>query len=126
VLLSLVTVPSWAQSLTAGSLRGAVKTPSGEPVPEAQVTLESIESGRTWLLESNRQGQFSVTLLAPGNYRVLVEQIGFQPVRRLGIRVSAASATSVTIILERRPPPITTVTELDRPSLSAGTALGPV
>jgi hypothetical protein len=45
-------------------------------------------------------------------------------VRRLGIVVSAASATSVTVTLERRPPPITTVTETDRPSLSAGTALG--
>jgi hypothetical protein len=94
--------------------------PDGEPVPGAQVALEDSDGGTLRVLESNRFGEFSVALLAPGTYRLLVEQVGFQPIRRLGITVRAGQATSVTVQIERRPPPITSVVEVEGPSTSAG------
>lgn len=124
---SLALVPgaaARAQSLTAGSLRGTVVSAAVGPIAGVQLTIEAVDGGRTLNLETNRDGGFAVALLAPGAYRILAEQVGFQPVRRSGILVSAGQATSVTITLERRPPPITSVTEVEQPGATAGTAIG--
>ena len=125
--LSLSLVPAavaLAQSLTAGSLRGTVLSAGAGPIAGVQLTVEAVDGGRTLNLETNQSGGFAVALLAPGAYRILAEQVGFQPVRRSGILVSAGQATSVTITLERRPPPITSVTEVDQAGATSGTAIG--
>ncbi len=113
-----------AQSLTSGSLRGSIVTRDGTPVAGAQVALEASDGATLRVLETNRNGEFTVTLLAPGSYRLLVEQVGFQPLRRLGVTVRAGQATSVSVAIERRPPPITSVVEVEGPSPSAGYAGG--
>jgi hypothetical protein len=110
-----------AQSLTAGSLRGIVQTPEGEPVAAASVTLERGNGVTVRELKTGRDGIFQVPLLSAGEYRALVEQVGFQPVRQLGILVVAGRLTNVVILLERRPPPIAAVTEVTRPVVSRGT-----
>ena len=116
--------PAHAQSLTAGSLRGTVLSPSGEPVAGAQVVLEGEDGGTIRLLETDRDGGFAVSLVAPGTYRLLVEQVGFQPIRRLGVTIRAGQATSIAIEIERRPPPIASVVEVEGPSTSAGFIAG--
>lgn len=115
--------PASAQSLTAGSLRGTVESQDGGGLPGVQVTLETADGGSFRNLETDRTGAFAVALLAPGTYRILAEQVGFQPVRRLGVIVSAGQVTVVTIVLERRPPPIASVTEVDQPASGTGAAL---
>ncbi|HEV8600382.1 MAG TPA: carboxypeptidase regulatory-like domain-containing protein [Gemmatimonadales bacterium] len=124
LVLLLVPATAGAQSVTAGSLRGTILSTTGEPLAGVQLTVEAVEGGRTRLLESGRDGGFAIALLAPGAYRILAEQVGFQPVRRSGVLVSAGQATSVTITLERRPPPITAATEIDEPGATAGSAIG--
>jgi hypothetical protein len=125
--LSLSLLPpasALAQSLTAGSLRGTVLSAAGGPIAGVQLTVEAVDGGRTLNLETNQSGGFAVALLAPGAYRILAEQVGFQPVRRSGILVGAGQATSVTITLERRPPPITSATEVDQAGATSGSAIG--
>lgn len=120
----LASVPGLAaQSLTAGGVRGAVRATDGSPVAGAQVTLEAIDGSAVQTVEADALGEFAIGLLGPGSYRILAEQIGFQPVRRLGIMVSAGRTTTVALTLERRPPPITSVTELDLPAGPAGGSL---
>ncbi len=113
-----------AQSLTSGSLRGVVQTATGEPLDGVQVTLENRAGGTVKLLETDRNGAFKIPLMSPGEYRLLVEQVGFQPVRRKGIQVTAGQTTNVLFVLERHPPPITSVVEIEGAVLASGAAPG--
>lgn len=117
--------PTAAQSLTSGALRGVVLyATDGSPIAGVQVTVEGPDGRPIRFLESDRAGQFSVPLLAPGAYRILAEQVGLQPVRLLGVMVAGGQVTAVTFRLERRPPPVESVVELDQSGAIAGTALG--
>ncbi len=113
-----------AQSLTSGSLRGTVQTTEGDPVNGAAVTVERRGGGAIASLTTNRSGGFALQLLTPGEFRVLVEQIGFQPVRVSGIIVAPGTNTSLSITLQRRPPPITSVSEIANPGARGGGAPG--
>jgi hypothetical protein len=113
-----------AQSLTSGTLQGTVQTADGTPVGGAAVTLESRSGAAFASLTADRRGGFLRQLLTPGEYRVLVEQIGFQPVRTTGVVVGAGTVTALTVTLERRPPPITSVSEVANAGARAGGAPG--
>ncbi len=116
--------PLEGQSLTSGSLRGTVQTADGQPVEGAAVTLESRAGAVLLTLVSDREGGFLAQLLTPGEYRVLAEQIGYQPLRSTGITVTAGTSTVVVITIERRPPPITSVTEVSNPGARGGAVAG--
>lgn len=114
-----------AQSLTNGSLRGQVLAKEdGIPITGVQVTVEGSDGRAVAYLETDGAGEFAIPLLVPGRYRVLAEDVGLQPVRFLGVAVIAGQTTSLTLRLERRPPPITTVEEVVHPGATAGSALG--
>jgi hypothetical protein len=113
-----------AQSLTSGQLKGVVLELDGAPVSGAVVTLEDARGSAFRFLESDFGGYFTVALLAPGRYSVLVEQVGYQPIRLLNVRVAAGQATSITARLERRPPPIDRVVEIEAGGALAGVATG--
>jgi hypothetical protein len=115
-----------AQSLTSGSLRGTVQSASGEPLSGVVLTVEGRGGTLVRDLETDLRGGFRLPLLVPGTYSVLAEQVGYQPLRLSGIIVVAGSATSVTISLELRPPPITTITEQTSAGGRAGGSSGPV
>lgn len=116
--------PAEAQSLTAGSLRGNVVDLQGIAVSGASLSLEDARGALVRVAESDFRGRFSVSLLAPGTYRLLVEQVGFQPVRFLNIVVAAGQTTTITAELERRPPPIAAVEEREAVATLSGAAAG--
>lgn len=109
-----------AQSITAGALRGTVQSTDGSPLAGAAVTIEGASGRALRNLETSGDGSFGVRMMLPGTYRVLVEVVGYQPVRRLGVVVAAARTTTVSFTLEQRPPPVTSVTEIDQPGATAG------
>ena len=115
---------AYAQSLTSGSLRGTVQTADGIPVSGAAVTIESRGGMAVGSHSSSRDGEFLAQLLTPGEYRVLVEQVGFQPVRVSGVIVSAGSTTTITVTIERKPPPITSISEVASSGARGGGAAG--
>jgi hypothetical protein len=121
VLASASRSPSLAaQSITAGALRGTVLDKDGTPLPGAAVTLESATGATVRNLETREDGTFGVRMMLPGTYRILVEVIGYQPVRRTGIVVASGRSTTVSFTLEKRPPPINSVTEIAQPGTSSG------
>jgi hypothetical protein len=109
-----------AQSITAGALRGTVQSADGSPLGGAAVTIEGASGRAVRNLESREDGTYSVRMMLPGTYRILVEVVGYQPVRRHGVVVAAARTTTVSFTLEKRPPPVTTVTEINQPGASTG------
>ncbi|HEU5219006.1 MAG TPA: TonB-dependent receptor [Gemmatimonadales bacterium] len=114
-------IPSLAaQSITAGALRGTVMDAEGAPLSGAAVTVESSTGAAVRNLETRDDGTFGVRMMLPGTYRILVEVVGYQPVRRSGIVVASGRSTTVSFTLEKRPPPITSVTEITQPGTSSG------
>lgn len=103
--------PLAAQSLTSGSLQGVVVGVDGGSINGAQVTIETATGGAVGVLQTGFSGTFAVRLVAAGEYRVLVEQVGFQPIRRVGVTVAPGQQTAIRVVLERRPPPIVAVEE---------------
>ena len=124
LLTAGIAPPARAQSLTSGSLRGVIQDPDGTVIRRASLTLENRNGAPIAQLESGFDGEFAVSLLAPGEYRLLVELLGYQPVRVVGLLVSAGETTVLTVQLERKPPPIREVQEIVAPAGRVGTASG--
>lgn len=111
-LLGLGAIPAAAQSLTGGAIRGEIVLADGTPVAAASLTLEDEAGLGLRQLRSDLRGRFTVPLLPPGRYSVLVEKAGFQPLRQRGIKVVPDLVTVLQIRVVRRPPPFTQVEEV--------------
>lgn len=115
-----------AQSLTSGAVRGTVLSIDGVPLNGVQVSLEQSDGRALTIVETDGEGRFSIPLVQPGEYRVLVEEIGYQPVRMLAVPVAAGRTTVVTSRIERKPPPILAVVEIPWSGALAGASAGAV
>lgn len=66
-----------AQVVTA-DITGTTTDPTGAAVPDTKVTVTNTGTNITKVVTSDKSGNFSVTLLPPGNYRVHAEAAGFK------------------------------------------------
>src|SRR4051812_44921198 len=87
---------AFAQSNISGDITGTVTDASGAALPNAQVTVTSIEKGQAKAVITDKVGDFRVPLLPPGNYEIKVSANGFQPAR-VQVKVSAGTTTPVSI-----------------------------
>ena len=60
----------YAQSNISGDIAGTVTDASGAAIPNAQVTVTSLEKGQAKVVLSDRVGDYRVPLLSPGRYQV--------------------------------------------------------
>ncbi|HUO38529.1 MAG TPA: carboxypeptidase-like regulatory domain-containing protein, partial [Mycobacterium sp.] len=109
VLTAAFVVPASAQSLTAGSLSGTVVDSVGTPVYQASLTVTDRGTGLARSTQTDRDGRFSLTLLAPSQYDVYVEQLGYRPKLVEAVPVYAGANADVTIVIIAVPPPVTEV-----------------
>src|SRR5215471_3242046 len=65
-----------AQTATA-TLSGTVLDPNGAVVPAANVTITEIATGVQRVVTTNEQGYFTIPLLKPSSYFLLIEHAGF-------------------------------------------------
>ncbi len=89
----------WAQSQNA-SINGTVSDPSGAVVPQATVTLRSLERGTTVTTKSGADGLYSFPNLEPGRYEVSVTAPGFKPFTQKGITLVVSQIARVDFKLE--------------------------
>ncbi|MEJ7607253.1 MAG: carboxypeptidase regulatory-like domain-containing protein [Bryobacteraceae bacterium] len=80
---------------TFGSLIGTVADPAGAVVTGAKVTVHSEERGVTYNAATNDSGNYFVTQLSVGSYRVEFEAPGFQRVVQTEVRVALGTSTRV-------------------------------
>jgi hypothetical protein len=66
------------QAQITGGIRGTVSDPTGAPIPNAAVTLTSLETHQVRTQPANSQGEFTFDLLTIGTYEVKVAVTGFQ------------------------------------------------
>lgn len=80
-LFVLLLCGSWAckAQTTAAQLSGLITDPSGALIPGASITATNVATGTSRKGLSNDSGNYTLSLLPPGTYRVLVEKEGFSP-----------------------------------------------
>src|SRR5271157_2837343 len=86
VLLAIVR-PAPAQMVT-GEISGTVQDVSGAVIPDAAITVTDQATGAVRTTSSMANGDFVVTAIRPGTYRVKVEKTGFKTYERTEIVVA--------------------------------------
>ena len=87
------------QGLTTGVLHGTVEDATGAPLSDVLVTLRDSGSGLTRSQSTDRSGQFRFGQLAAGDYEIVAELGGFQPVRMTDIPVRPGRQVAAAVIL---------------------------
>ncbi len=84
-----------AISVNGGSIQGTITDSTGAAVPQAPLTITSIETGATRSLTTDGAGFYSVGPLNPGNYEIKIVAPGFQTLAvKTVIRTGTATSGS--------------------------------
>jgi hypothetical protein len=92
-LFLCLTVGSFAQSVTAGDISGAVTDTTGAIIPNATITVTNPATGETKSATSGTSGSYRISLLSPGTYKVTASAPGFSTITTT-ITVGAGSVTT--------------------------------
>src|SRR5215471_6624743 len=98
LIFALVVPAASAQSLISGDVTGTVTDPTGAVIPNANVTLKSVDRGETLNATTNEAGNYRFSLLKPGRYNVTVSHSGFQKAESV-VQVAVGQATSANLTL---------------------------
>lgn len=98
----LMAVTSFAPAALAQNYRGAVRgrviDPRGASIPGAQLKLTEQETNEAKIVKTDGNGDFTISLLRPGSYRLEVEREGFQKASEpLVVRVNQEARIEVTL-----------------------------
>src|ERR687891_2410092 len=87
-----------AQSATA-TLSGAVTDPTGAVVANVKVTLQNTSTGVRRATTTDSEGYFTLPLLHPGVYTLIVEQEGFATITNRDVILNIGDYRSLQIQL---------------------------
>src|SRR5438270_1898156 len=82
-----------------GTLQGIVTDPSGARVPHANVTAESVDTGRTTAQQTTEEGAFRFSSLPVGRYRIRAGASGFADFETAAIRLDVGRVQEVPLQL---------------------------
>jgi hypothetical protein len=120
LLLMLPAELALAQTVATGGLRGQVQAADGGPLDGVIVTLVREELGWERDAVADREGQFAFLFLPPGDYQLLVERLGYIPLRVSAVRIRAGRTASAPLVLRPSAPPIEEVDRVDFSRLGVG------
>jgi tetratricopeptide (TPR) repeat protein len=97
-LLLTLALPAAAQTR---SLKGKVTDEKGQPVADAQITIQDMDMARTLNAKSNKKGEwvYILGLQFGGTYRVIVRKAGYQPQYKTNIRPQSGDELAVDFTL---------------------------
>ena len=98
-LLSITVLPVVAQ-VNSGRLDGIVQDQSGAVVPNAKVVALNVKTQKETQATSDAQGNYVVTALQPGTYRLTVDAPGFRKAVINAIELNVDSIVSQIVKLE--------------------------
>src|SRR5215472_4677863 len=88
-----------AQSLGAGTLKGAVTDPSNAPIASAEVELKNPITGYSRQARTTNDGKFEISNIPPNRYKLYVSFAGFQA-HSADVSILSAVPVSMTVPLE--------------------------
>ena len=88
-------------SIASGTLHGIVTDPSGAAIPGASVIV--LTDHLVQSLSTDDTGQYTVSGLTPGHYRVQIHSAGFSSFEKSGLVVSVERQTEADAQLTIRP-----------------------
>ena len=88
-----------AQTPTA-QITGLITDPAGAVVPAAEVEVTNVDTGGRWQATSTSSGYYTVPLLPPGNYRIVVQAPGFKSAAQRGVTLVVAQGARIDFQLE--------------------------
>ena len=99
LLFGLAAGPATAQS-TFGDILGVVKDPEQGLVPDAKVTLTSIEEKTEFAAVTDAEGAFHFVNLKAGRYSLLIKATGFADYKVASIQLDARQSLRQDVILK--------------------------
>ncbi|MCX6633970.1 MAG: TonB-dependent receptor [Acidobacteria bacterium] len=99
LLLAFAAVPCFGQRTTA-TLYGNITDQTAASVPGAMVKVVNEDTGETLAAVADERGDFTVTFLPVGRYRLEVEARGFKNFSQAGIALSAGQQLRYALSLE--------------------------
>ena len=99
IVFSLIAAPLEAQVTTAG-IFGTVNDRSGAVVPGADVTVVNTETNFTRSTKSGTAGEYTLTALPLGPYKIEAALPGFKKFEQTGIVLDVARNARVDVVLE--------------------------
>src|SRR5215472_2636915 len=75
--LALARVPLAFAQATFGNISGTITDPAGAAIPDAKVTITSVDRGEAVDTKTNGSGNYSQTHLLAGSYRLVISATGF-------------------------------------------------
>lgn len=94
-----LSLPAAAQTAT-GKIQGRVTDSTGAAVPDAKLSIENQATGVRQSVLSNSDGNYLLTFLLPGDYRVTVEKAGFEKHIATGVRVDVEQTATIDVSLK--------------------------
>ena len=92
---------SFAQTLTTGDVTGTLTDSSGAVIPDATVTLRSLDTGATRTVTSNNEGMYRFNLISPGRYELSATSSGLRSdIGRVVVGVGQVTAANLTLKVE--------------------------
>jgi hypothetical protein len=89
-----------AQSAVTGAVGGSVTDPNNAAIPNATVTLRSLDTNKVETATTNADGRFRFTNLQPGSYGLIITAAGFSEYKQEGLSVEVGRLTNVEAALK--------------------------
>lgn len=99
-VLVCVTIGKEARAQVSASISGRVEDSSGAGIPEATVTVKSLETGTTRAAATDQTGSYRTLSLPVGRYEVRATKTGFGTALQTGIDLAVGQQAVVDLRLE--------------------------
>ncbi len=99
-ILLILSAGSTALAQSTATLQGTVLDPQGGVVPHAKVTVRNLATGLERTTETDDSGNFLVSALSVGTYRVEVRREGFKTFLQSGITLEVDQRARLDITLQ--------------------------
>ncbi len=99
VLLSMTLPSGWAQTVL-GTILGTVRDPTGAAVPGVMITVKNVGTGIVHQTRSNAEGDYTIPLLAAGEYEITAEMQNFRKLRQSGVVLQVDQKLRVDLDLQ--------------------------